>query len=132
MAAFKSEETVLNLIKEVMEFSLNPREFAALSFNVREAFGHYVVQIKREMYGERIQKTVTVEFVFKQPATWWQHFKQDNLPAWLLLKFPVQYSLHGEKKTVEFDRAFIFPEAYREGHPVLGKFIIHDYHAAQR
>ena len=131
MADFKNEEAVLNLVKEVMEFSVNPREFSALSFDVKQVFGQYMVRIQREMYGEKVQKSVTVEFSFKQPATWWQHFKQTNFPAWLLRKFPVQYSFQTEKKTVEFDRTFVFPEAYREGHPVLGKFIIRDFHRIQ-
>ena len=131
MADFKNEETVLNLVKEVTEFYVNPRDFAALSFDVRQAFGQYVVRIQREMYGEKVQKSVMVEFLAKQPKTWWQHFKQENFPAWLLRKFPVQYSFQTEKKTVEFDRTFVFPEAYREGHPVLGKFIIRDFHRIQ-
>ncbi len=131
MAYFKNEETVLNLVKEVAEFYVNPSDFAALSFDVRQAFGQYLVIFQREMYGEKVQKCVTVEFSAKQPKTWWQHFKQENFPAWLLRKFPVQYSFQTEKKTVEFDRTFVFPEAYREGHPVLGKFIIRDFHRIQ-
>lgn len=128
MGDFKSEETVLNLVKEVMEFSVNPQEFAALSFDVRQAFGQYMVRIQREMFGEKVQKTITVEFTFRQPKTWWQHFKQEHFPAWLLRRFPVEYSFQTEKKTVEFDRTFVFPNAYKENHPILGKFIIRDFH----
>ncbi len=131
LADFRTEETVLSLVKEVMEFSVDPREFANLSFDVRHEFGRYMARIQREMFGEKIEKDVTVTFTFKQPATWWQHFKQENLPAWLLRRFPVKYVSETQKRTIEFDRTFIFPNAYRDGHAVLGKFIIRDYHRIQ-
>lgn len=28
----------------------------------------------------------------KAPATWWQHFKESCFPAWLLERFPVEYT----------------------------------------
>ena len=131
LSDFKSDETVLNLVKEVFEFSVNPHEFASMAFDVRQAFGQYMVRIQREMFGDKVKKDVMVIFTIKHPKTWWQHFKQDNFPAWLLRRFPVQYAIHTENKTVEFDRTFVFPNAYREGHSVLGKFIIRDYHRIQ-
>lgn len=132
MSYYKSTEVVLSPLQEALEFVLNPREFESLSISVRDEYGKYAVEIKRRMFGERIQKSITVDFAFKKPKTWWQHFKQENFPSWLLRRYPVEYSFQTEKKTVEFDRAFIFPEAYREGHPVLGNFIIHDYHEDQQ
>ena len=85
---FISEETLFNLVKEVMEFTVNPSEFAA---------------------GEK--KYITVVLTKTQPATWWQHFKQENFPAWALRAFPVKYTFQTETRTVEFDRTFVFPEA---------------------
>lgn len=128
LECFESKETVLNLVKEVFEFTISPHEFASFSFNVRHEFAQYLIQIQREMFGEKVQKEVVVKTEQSFPKTWWQHFKQENFPAWLLRKFPVKYQVHTVSKTVQFDRTFIFPDAYKEGHTILGKFIIRDYH----
>jgi len=121
-------ETVLHLVKEVFEASLSPREFASMSFDVKEHLGQYVLRIQREMLGEKVQKDVTVLFAYKTPKTWWDHFKQENFPAWMLRRFPVKYVLHTEQQKIRFDRTFVFPNAYQEGHHTLGKFIIRDHH----
>jgi hypothetical protein len=42
------------------------------------------------------------------PASWWQHFKQDVFPAWLLEKFPVKKTTH--IRTVEFDHMALVPK----------------------
>lgn len=125
---FKSEEKVLRLLKEVIQTQISPRDFAALNFDVRAAFEQYTISIMRHFYGEQREDTVTVKCVFKKPKTWWQHFKESNFPAWLLKKYPVSYSYETKEKTVSLDRTWIFPNAYIEGHPVLGKMYIHDRH----
>lgn len=128
MNHFENEEAVLNLLQEVLEFTIDPKMFSQLSCDVKSAFGLYMVRIEREMYGEQLLESVPVEFTFKQPKTWWQHFKQEKFSAWLLRKYPVQYKIQTETKIVELDRRFVFPQAYREGHPILGKFIIRDFY----
>lgn len=125
---FRDKEAVLNMVKEVFEFEVNPRDFHQMSFDVRQAFGKYVVYVMRKAFGEKIQQEVPVVFSYKVPNGWWQHFKQENFPAWLLRRYPVKYEFFTETKTVQFDRTFVFPEAYQEGHDILGKFIIRDYH----
>lgn len=128
MADFKSKEAVLEMVKEVFEFEVNPREFYRMDFRVREVFHKYVVSVQRKMFGEKIQQEVPVVFSYKVPKGWWQHFKQENFPAWLLRHYPVKYEFFMETKTVQFDRTFVFPEVYQEGCGVLGKFIIRDFH----
>lgn len=125
---FQSTETTLKLIKEVFEFSINPRDFMGLSFDVRDALGRYTARIMQKMYGDQIQKEVPVTFYCKVPAGWWQHFKQENFPAWLLRKYPVKYVTFSDTKVVEINRKYLFPDAYIEGHPILGKFLIRDDH----
>lgn len=36
---------------------------------------------------------------FQWPLNWWEHFKQDWFPEWLLVRFPIKYEIkeiHGE------------------------------------
>lgn len=52
-------------------------------------------------------KERTEEVCFSQPATWWQHFKQDVFPEWLLARFPVR-----QKQTVRrvhFEAVEVYP-----------------------
>jgi len=52
--------------------------------------------------------------IFKHPASWWEHFKQEKFPQWLLKRFPARQKC--EIKTLHFERTAIYPEA-----PVMGK-----------
>ena len=38
------------------------------------------------------------------PSSWWEHFKQDNFPEWLLNKFPVT-----KKKIAIIERKLLYP-----------------------
>lgn len=48
-------------------------------------------------------------FHFKQPATWWQHWKQDCAPQWFRKRWPVRYST--EKIVVDFTSYDTYPRA---------------------
>lgn len=40
------------------------------------------------------------------PATWWDHFKRDCFPNWLLRRFPPQVQLHSEKVTFKLKETY--------------------------
>lgn len=58
--------------------------------------------IATEQLSER-EKTVT----FKYPSSWWQQFKMQKFPAWLLKKYPVQYKKTSQK--IRFEEIALYP-----------------------
>ena len=59
-----------------------------ISLHGHFSYDDIVLRVIQEVYGEHLG---TLEV--KWPATWWQHFKQDVFPAWLLRRFPVRYAV---------------------------------------
>lgn len=53
-------------------------------------------------------KTVEDYATFQTPKTWFQHFKNDHFPLWLLRKFPVKY--HEEKIKVVLKVGAVYPQ----------------------
>lgn len=78
--------------------------------------------VRREFYGEHKEEMHSVSF--KSPLNWWEHFKRDCLPTWILSRFPVKYKT--DIAEVRFSRAFEFPDAYRENREPFSRFIVHD------
>lgn len=65
------------------------------------------VRIKIALIGTDI-KEESHTFKIKYPQNWFEHFKQDIFPSWLLKRFfPVKYS--EETKIVTFNQEAIFP-----------------------
>lgn len=62
-----------------------------------------------------------VSVTFKMPGSWWQHFKHDWFPDWLLERFPVIETTHVE--VVRFEAASWYPYATLKidnlGEPVI-------------
>lgn len=124
-----NSEVILEKFKEVLELNLDKRLFESLTrVEAREVLSQLAIEIQREFFAERKQTGIDVYFHFEKPATWWDFFKISNFPAWLLRRFPAKMVTVTQLKNVEFDRKFEFPEAYRPGHDILGKFVIRDYH----
>lgn len=72
-----------------------------------EVINDLVFRLKAELMAEKLEdrkQTVTFEF----PKSWWQHFKQEYFPKWLLNRFPVK--LTSCEKTVIFKRYATYPE----------------------
>lgn len=46
-------------------------------------------ELRGFIYGEKVHLE-TQEVVFYEPLSWWQHFKKDCFPKWLLSKFPIK------------------------------------------
>lgn len=64
----------------------------------------YLLEIERQIWAEYKQDTVEVAIKFEFPDGWWQMFKKQYFPDWLLNKYPVVYKTHVkyETKTVEW------------------------------
>lgn len=72
-----------------------------------------VHQLKTLVWAESMgsrEQTVT----FSIPRNWWQAFKQEKFPTWLLKKYPVQEKVI--RKTFEVEQWACFPK-YKTIHP---------------
>jgi len=59
------------------------------------------------------------------PTSWWQHFKQDVFPAWLLKKFPVKRTVH------KIDVVSLYPELSKRLQDESPRVTITDYIAGE-
>ncbi len=115
-----------------------------LAFRLREAVpDHYPTQIsyitgdflkclylelREDIWAEKLQDTEKeVKFEFSYPAGWWQYFKQDYFPEWLLKRFPVIKVEIKQWKTVQFQRFAAFPECQDTTERGRAKFVMHEY-----
>ena len=74
--------------------------------------GGMLYQIKTYILAEEIDhRSKEVRFSVRLPSSWWQHFKYDKFPAWLLHKFPVKYEEYYQVKTVTFRKYATYPKA---------------------
>lgn len=115
----------LEKLTEFLNLELRPEELAQLRFDIdhrSDLYRHLTLRIKREFFGERRQEEVEVDF--KAPTTWWDHFKQDKFPAFLLKRFPVKYKTTTNR--VILNRTWYFPNV-----PVTDmtkQFLVRDFH----
>jgi hypothetical protein len=56
--------------------------------------------------GEKLEKKKVV--VFQYPNGWWQAFKLQFFPVWLLKRFPVKYKV--ERIIVSFEEYALYPK----------------------
>lgn len=71
-----------------------------------------VVQVRKHIWAERLG-TEEIEI----PFTWWDHFKRDHFPKWLLKRFPPKYI----KFSYQFDLLYpdIVADRQRSSYTVL-------------
>ena len=71
-----------------------------------------VIRMSGFVMAEEIDnRTKIVEFSVSVPSSWWQHFKQDNFPSWLVRMFPVKFKEIRKTKKVQFRRLATYPKA---------------------
>lgn len=76
----------------------------SIRFNVEEeAFGYARAQMIHMVYGEHVGEYV---YATTHPATWWDHFKQDVFPEFLLKRYPAQYTTD----SVRLDIKAMYPD----------------------
>lgn len=117
-------EIELEKIQLYMDQMFSPTELQGMDFSISEETitRNLLFNVRKTFFGEKKHVSTMVSFEF--PKTWWDHFKMVNFPKWILKKYPVKYETR--RKEVYFDRYFEFPEAYRQGHQILGKIKILD------
>lgn len=71
-----------------------------------------ILAVQAYVLAEEIDnRSKRVKFSVSLPKDWWQHFKYDKFPHWLLRKFPVKYEEYWQVKTVKFRRLATYPKA---------------------
>ena len=76
------------------------RELIGAECEIREWIdGNFSAQLRGFLWGDP-ERTHAVTY----PATWWQAFKRDYFPPWLLERFPVKWS------TVKFTFRTLYPD----------------------
>lgn len=105
----------LRINKLVHEEVLRHLPFGEITISTfwKKEFGAMAAELSLRLLGQRlkvfdVEIPVSIGFEFKVPLSWWQHFKMDNFPEWLLARFPVKYCTHREvKKVVARDKIYI-------------------------
>lgn len=75
--------------------AISAREMQAIADNTElvARLGYHldgmILQLATFMVKEDLE-SVTASKIFRTPSNWWQHFKQDCFPKWLVNKFPVK------------------------------------------
>ena len=86
MTKHEFSQIVLQKIQVGMTRLMDKRLIEDASFDVVQwTEDLFEVSLRGYLYGEHIS---TLEVAY--PATWWNHFKQDNFPKWLLKRHPVE------------------------------------------
>ena len=119
---------VLKKIQNSLQMILTPMEYRSLSFDMNRYEHEIVFRVRKEMFGERRQDTVNVKFTAQYPDGWWQAFKDEMFPKWLLRHYPVKMKVINETKEVTLDRTFWFPEIPVNDNSPVQKFVIYDRH----
>lgn len=77
---------ILDQIKQTAWFKIPPEMVEVDPYMEAAQFAEdIIVHIRVGLYAERLHP-----YTFSKPKNWWQHFKQDCFPEWLLEYFPVQ------------------------------------------
>lgn len=66
-----------------------------------------VFRLEAEVMTEKLEDR-TQTTTFEVPKSWWQHFKQEWFPGWLLKRFPVKFESYF--KTVIFKHYATYPQ----------------------
>lgn len=72
-----------------------------------EIMNGLVYELHTEVMAEKVENRVQ-KVTFEFPKSWWQYFKKEYFPKWLLKKFPVKSEL--SSKSVIFNRYATYPQ----------------------
>lgn len=97
-------------------FNVRDREFKRDTFAVTrvlpvDAYRSYTDELN---IGMKVDLTAYIYYesmgvythTWTYPTTWWDHFKQECFPKWLLAKYPAKYTT----ESIELDAKAIFPD----------------------
>lgn len=94
-ASFTIKERALDRKQYNVDQALPPE---AIRFNVDEMYHPMRARLSAYIYTESIGE---YEHRTAFPLTWWDHFKRDHFPKWLLDRFPVRYNIEYTTLTAE-------------------------------
>lgn len=116
-------ELIANRIIKGMPNSGFHREEINLYEHFKDGIGSMRLELSDYVWAEKFQDTeYLASFEIKYPATWWQHFKQQYFPPWLLKKFPIQEKAAFQIRTINFQRLALYPKFRRAS----TEFVIHE------
>jgi hypothetical protein len=108
MREMELSEFINTEIKELLKTDVWTEVKVSGLFDIKAELREGILKMKAYVLSEDIEsKTKTLEF--KYPKTWWQHFKYDNFPQFLLDIFPVEYET--EVKKCQFTAKAFYPNA---------------------
>ena len=77
-----------------------------------EMYDAMLHRMKAYVLAEEVEnRTLVSSFEVKVPLTWWDFFKQERFPNWLLNRFPAKQRIIKKKKTVKFTKYATYPKA---------------------
>ena len=100
------EQKVALTVQRICSENKIPHEMFRHDLNYEPYYQALFARTVMEMWGS--SKEVELEVSVHIPDGWWQAFKKDHFPEWLLRVFPVRTLKVSEKKVYEI--AVMFPE----------------------
>lgn len=111
----------LNLRKLAIQHRISGQLLDDLRLDARQDALNYTAEQMVLALATRVQThnlppdqiTETRSHTTTQPATWWQHWKQDHAPQWWLRRWPVRETAteHTLVVTVNLRRFHVYPDA---------------------
>ena len=95
----------------IRQRALERQTFAVTRELPVDAYRNYV-----DDFNQQVRATLTAYIYYESmgkythswthPTTWWDHFKRDHFPKWLLAKYPAKYTT----ESVTLDARAIYPD----------------------
>jgi hypothetical protein len=95
----------LDVMEQALKYRISRTDLMNVDLNiVTDHIGVATIQMIKRIATEQLEEvTVTAVARVKVPTSWWQHFKQDKMPAWFVKKFPVKYTVTEQVDTATVD-----------------------------
>lgn len=121
----RQEYFELEKIEQYANYIFTPQELSQLKFKTeQQLYGDILLIIKREFFGEKMVKEISHDFEYEKYTSFWQHFKADYFPKFLLKKFPPKTIKKTILKTTQIERSFYFPTIQGKDY---SNYIIQDF-----
>ena len=98
-----ARESISGYMLASMEVHQVPRMCDEIAFRL-------VASVAAEVLRPKTDADCTVQFDFETPAGWWQHFKRDCFPSWLLHRFPVKLVTFEATKRMRVEVMATYPK----------------------
>lgn len=103
------KKVVLKVLKFYTEAEVSPymmnNTYLSVDRQISEIGERLIINMRTSILGQENIQKYNVDF--ESPLNWWEHFKQDRLPSWLKLRWPVKYSK--ETKTIKINHMALAP-----------------------